>query len=93
VARQTATGPVTVVERQLSASEDDQSVAARVGDLIRLEVTGDVLDAVHIERLDRIDAIEPLTPARFELFAETAGVYPIRLVEAGRRIGRLDIRP
>ena len=62
-----------------------------MGDLIRLEVAGDVLDEVQIERLDRIDAIEPLTPARFEVIPEVAGVYPIRLIEADRRIGRLDI--
>ena len=36
-------------------------------------------------------AIEPLTPARFEVLAERPGVYPIRLVEADRRIGRLEI--
>ena len=64
-----------------------------MGDLIRFEVTGDVLDSVEIERLDRIDAIAPGTPARFEILADAAGVYPIRLVEADRRIGRLDIRP
>ena len=86
-------GPVAIVDRQLSAAEDDQSVRARVGDLIRFEVTGDVLDSVEIERLDRIDGIAPNTPARFEVIAEAAGVYPIRLVEADRRIGRLDIRP
>ena len=88
-----ATGTVTIVEERLSADEDDQSVSARVGDLIQLEVAGDVLDAVEVERLDRIDAIEPTTPARFEIWAEDAGVYPIRLIEADRRIGRLDIRP
>ncbi len=82
-----------IVEESISASEDDQNVQAAVGDLIRLEVTGDVLDQVQIERLDRIDPIEPTTPARFEVIPETAGVYPIRLVDADRRIGRLDIRP
>jgi hypothetical protein len=84
---------VEVVEGLLSAAEDDQSVRARVGDLIRFEVTGDVLDSVEVERLERIDAIAPGTPARFEILADAAGVYPIRLVEADRRIGRLDIRP
>jgi hypothetical protein len=88
-----AARPVTIVDRQLSAAEDDQSIRARVGDLIRFEVTGDVLGSVEIERLDRIDGIAPNTPARFEVLADTAGVYPIRLVEADRRIGRLDIRP
>lgn len=82
-----------IIEESISATLDDQSVQARVGDLVRLEVTGDLLDQVQIERLDRIDPIEPTTPARFEVIPGTPGVYPIRLVEADRRIGRLDIRP
>ena len=82
-----------IVEESIAADQADQSVEAQVGDLIRLEVTGDVLDQVLIERLDRIDAIEPVTPARFEIIPETPGVYPIRLIDADRRIGRLDIRP
>ena len=82
-----------IVERSISASQDDQSVQARVGDLIQLEVTGELIDEVQIERLDRFDPIEPTTPARFEVIPATAGVYPIRLVNADRRIGRLDITP
>lgn len=87
-------GPTpTTVPDSISADGTDQTVKARVGDLIQLEVTGDVLDQVQIERLDRFDPIEPTTPARFEVIPETAGVYPIRLVEADRRIGRLEISP
>jgi hypothetical protein len=84
---------VETVQGRLSAQEDDQSVIARVGDLVQLQVSGDVLDTVQIERLDRLDALDPSTPARFEVIAEEAGVYPVRLVEADRRIGQLDIRP
>ena len=63
------------------------------GDVLRLEVSGDILDSVLIERLDRMEAIAPLTPARFEMLAEApAGVYPIRLVDADRRIGSIEIR-
>jgi hypothetical protein len=62
------------------------------GDLLQLEVSGDTLDSVLIERLDRMDGIEPLTPARFEILAEApAGVYPIKLVDADRRIGSIEI--
>jgi hypothetical protein len=87
-------GPTpTTVPGAMSAEATDQTLEARVGDLIQLEVDGDVLDEVHIERLDRYDPIEPTTPARFEVIPETAGVYPIRLVEADRRIGRLEITP
>ena len=39
-----------------------------------------------------MEAIEPSTPARFDILAEApAGVYPIRLVDADRRIGSIEI--
>jgi hypothetical protein len=83
----------TIVEKRISAAPDsDSRVVVQRGDVLKLEVAGNVLDSVQIERLDRIEAIEPLTPARFELLAEApAGVYPIRLVDADRRIGTIEI--
>jgi hypothetical protein len=82
----------TVAERIPAAPGSDSRVVVQRGDLLRLEVSGDVLDSVQIERLDRMEAIEPLTPARFEILAEAAaGVYPIRLVDADRRIGSIEI--
>jgi hypothetical protein len=70
----------------------DTHVVVRRGDLLQLEVTGDTLDSVLIERLDRMDAIDPTTPARFEMLVDApAGVYPIRLVDADRRIGSIEI--
>lgn len=83
----------TVVKRISAAPGADATVVVRSGDLLRLEVAGDTLDTVLLERLDRLDAVEPSTPARFELLIDqTPGVYPIRLLDAGRRIGRIEIR-
>jgi hypothetical protein len=83
----------TIVTNVIPAAPgSDSRVVVQRGDVLKLEVTGDVLDSVQIERLDRMEAIEPLTPARFELLAEApAGVYPIRLVDADRRIGSIEI--
>jgi hypothetical protein len=82
----------TVVEEISAGPGADSRVVVQRGDVLRLEVRGDTLDTVLIERLDRMEAIEPLTPARFELLAEApAGVYPIRLVDADRRIGSIEI--
>jgi len=82
----------TVVEEIPATPGSDSRVVVRRGDLLQLEVAGDTLDSVLIERLDRIEAIEPLTPARFEILADAApGVYPIRLIEADRRIGTIEI--
>jgi len=85
----------TSVEEEISAipGADEQRVVVHRGDVLRLEVAGDELDSVLIEQLDRMEAIEPSTPARFELLVDApAGVYPIRLVEADRRIGAIEIK-
>jgi hypothetical protein len=91
-----AGGTLPAGERVVKQIPADPAANSRVsvqrGDLLELEVTGDTLDAVLIERLDRIDAIEPTTPARFNMVVDaTAGIYPIRLVEADQRIGALVV--
>jgi hypothetical protein len=83
----------TTVEREIPAGPgSDTTVSVRRGDTLELSVSGDVLDSVLIERLDRVKGIAPEAPARFDLLADAApGVYPIRLVDAGRRIGSIEI--
>jgi len=89
-----ADGDLGTVERRISV-DDGPSTAVRVkrGDILRLDVSGDVLDSVELDGLDRVEVIEPVTPAMFEVLAERPGTYPIRLVAADRRIGRLVITP
>jgi hypothetical protein len=67
-------------------------VRARVGDLVVLDVTGDVVDTVVIGDLPAVEPIDPDAPAHIELYAEAPGAFPIRLLEAARQIGVLDIR-
>jgi len=83
----------TTVEKEIPAEPGATTrVAVRRGDTLALEVAGDTLDSVLIERLDRIEAIEPEKNARFEILIDApAGAYPIRLVDADRRIGTLEI--
>jgi hypothetical protein len=85
-------GGEVVEELSADAGAEPRNVTVQRGDVLRLEVSGDTLDSVLIERLDRIEAIEPSTPARFEMLIEApAGIYPIRLIEADRRIGAIQI--
>jgi hypothetical protein len=85
-------GGEVVEELSADAGADPRNVMVRRGDVLRLEVSGDTLDSVMIERLDRIEAIEPTTPARFDMLIEApAGTYPIRLLEADRRIGAIKV--
>ena len=81
------------VTKRISASDGEETpVPVRRGDLLTLEVEGELLDAVLLERLERIEVIEPTTPARFSMLVEApAGIYPIRLLEADRRIGMIEI--
>lgn len=82
----------TVSEEIPAEPGADSRVVVRRGEVLQLDVSGDTLDSVLIERLDRVEAIEPTTPAHFEFLADApAGVYPIRLVEADRRIGSIEI--
>jgi hypothetical protein len=75
-----------------SAPGSDTRIPVSRGDTLELEVSGETLDTVLIERLDRIDPIEPTTHARFNLLIDApAGTYPIRLVEADRRIGSIVV--
>lgn len=81
-----------VVERTLDAdAERPVVVRARVGDTVRLVVRGDILDSVEVEGTGVIDQVEPDSPARFELFAEERATHAIRLLDADKRIGRLEI--
>jgi hypothetical protein len=82
-----------VVHARLSASQDarPRDVRARVGDTVRLTVAGDVVDSVELGELD-VEAIDPESPALFELLAEVPGSYPITLLDADRQLGELVIR-
>jgi hypothetical protein len=91
-------GPVleptgTTVARSISAERgSDSRVRVRRGDQLELEVDGNVIDTVLLERLDRLDGIDPSTPARFDLLVDApAGVYPIKLVDSDIRIGRIEV--
>ena len=86
--------PSRVVERTIDANPGARvpRVRAREGDTLRLVVRGDVLDAVELEGLAKIEPVEPASPARFEFRAEAPGEHPIVLIDAERTVALLEIR-
>ena len=50
-----------------------------------------VADQVSIPALGQIEDLTPEAPARFDLLAEQAGVFEVRLVHAKRTIGRIAV--
>jgi hypothetical protein len=82
----------TIAEEIPAAPGSNSRITVSRGDTLQLEVAGDVFDSVLLERLDMVDGIEPTTPARFNILIDSPpGSYPIRLVDADRRIGSIVV--
>jgi hypothetical protein len=88
-------GGAQLIERTLRAQPgaEPPRVRARVGDTIRLEVHSTEIDSVLIDELDKLEPVDPQSPARFEVFAERPGSYAITLLDAGSAVGSLEVRP
>ena len=78
------------VQETLDAAAEGQRVEARVGQTVTIVVRSAQLDSVELAEVGT-EPVEPDSPARFELLADVPGTYPIELLEAGRRIGVLEI--
>ena len=77
------------IERTISAEPGRATarVRARVGDVLMLTVSGDVLDGVEIASLGKLEPIEPGSPARFEMLLEQRGELRVTLVDAKDVVG------
>ena len=94
----TTTSPATtratgeLVHQTISAdAKQPQRVRLRLGDELRLRVSSPQFHEVEIPRLDLVDEVDPFAPAVFDLLPDERGVYPVRVVESGRVIGRIDV--
>jgi hypothetical protein len=86
-----ATTPVHNVHRTLVITADPGRITVHQGDLLQLTVKGIELDSVSV--LDRVEPIERHSPALFSVLADTPGQFPIELVDSGRVVGTLVVRP
>lgn len=82
------TPTMATIRKELTTSDADLTV--NQGDLVELTISGPERDSVML--LDRMDTVDPQSPARFSLLAGEPGEYPIELVDADRQIGTLVIR-
>lgn len=58
-----------------------------------LTVESSTDDLVEIERIGFVDAVGPFKPATFDILTNRPGGYGIRLLNADRTIGRLEVKP
>ncbi len=86
------TPPGEEIDRTLSidAKGDARIVKATVGDMLHLTVEGDAVDSVEVGEFE-VAPLDPESPAIIELLAEEPGSYPIRLLDADRDVGTLEI--
>jgi hypothetical protein len=63
------------------------------GEELQLRVRSKLLDQISIPELGQVQAVSPDAPASFDLLLDQPGDYAIRLVDAGRLVGRLEVSP
>lgn len=83
-----------VVSARIEVAPEGGSLArvrARAGDTVVLDVSGDAVDAVVVGDLPVIEPIDPSSPAHLEIVAPAPGRYAIKLQDADRQIGVLDV--
>jgi hypothetical protein len=90
--RQHPTGDL--VEKSIDASaEQPKTIRVQVGDQLQLRVKSQRADEVEIPALDELADVDPDADAHFDLLLFQKGRYPVRLVEAKRRIGTIVVQP
>jgi hypothetical protein len=86
-------GPATTrtVEREISADADrPQRVVVDEGDIVQLEVASSEVDSVVF--MDEVEPVDPESDARFNVLADEVATHEIRLLDADRVIGTLEVR-
>jgi heme/copper-type cytochrome/quinol oxidase subunit 2 len=87
----------TVRTVQIRVTGDQVETAERrvkvpLGSEVRLEVTADRADEVHLHGYDRKVDIEPGKPAVLEFTADVPGVFEVELEEAGLKLVELQVQ-
>ena len=81
--------PADVVAARLPGKHD---VHARVGDVVRIEVSHDATDVVQVATLGVSEPVEPGIAADLVFDADQAGRFAVTLRDAGKRIGTVDVK-
>jgi hypothetical protein len=71
---------------------NSQTVRVQVGDQLQLRVESPKrADEVEIPALDELEDVDPDAPAHFDLLLFVEGRFPVRLVDADRQIGAIEV--
>jgi hypothetical protein len=70
-----------------------QKVDVQQGDTVRLTISSDRPDEVHVHGYDLEKEVGPGAPARFSFTADADGIYEVELHESGNQIASLEVQP
>jgi FtsP/CotA-like multicopper oxidase with cupredoxin domain len=85
--------PVTVRTRDAKPVGGVRELTVTKGETVRLVVTSNVPEEVHVHGYDLSKNVGPGKPARFRFRAELEGIFEIELEEAGEPIVELRVEP
>ena len=85
--------PVTVPTRDAKPVGGVRELTVTKGETVRLVVTSNVPEEVHVHGYDLSKNVGPGKPARFRFRAELEGIFEIELEEAGEPIVELRVEP
>jgi hypothetical protein len=70
-----------------------QHLTVRQGERVRVRVTSDVRDHIHVHGYDLMRDVAPGTPAMIQFRATLTGRFEIELEDRGTPIAELEVRP
>lgn len=73
-------------------SGDTGRVEVPAGTRVRLSITSDVADEVHVHGFELTSSVSPGQATQVEFVADRAGVYEVELHEAGTVLTRLQVQ-
>ena len=83
----------TTVKVDIAASpQRPRTIPAHVGDHLLLTVESDGIDTVTIPALDETRPVSSTTPAQFDTLLSQSGRFDIRMQDANKVVGVLDVK-
>jgi len=68
-------------------------VRARAGDRLELTVTSQRPGTIELEGLGSAEDVGPQQPAFFDVFLRDDGSFPVRFIDTGVKIARIEVSP
>lgn len=80
-----------LVPARVRAGGERETVTLRVGDQLRLRVTGKRPQTLELSGLGGTEDVTPTAPAVFDVLVLDPGSYPLRSLDSGKVLARIEV--